>query len=54
MVVAAGLVFVLNGCAETSAQRMISANDHVGLANYYVCSAGPGAEGKGEGLGDDS
>ena len=35
MVVAAGLVFVLNGCAETSAQRMINANDHVGLANYY-------------------
>lgn len=39
MVVAAGLVFVLNGCAETSAQRMINANDHVGLANYYAQQA---------------
>lgn len=39
MVVAAGLVVVLNGCAETSAQRMINANDHVGLANYYAQQA---------------
>ncbi len=36
IVVVAGLVVVLNGCAETSAQRMINANDHNGLANYYM------------------
>lgn len=30
------LVVVLQGCAETSTQRMIQANDHVGLANYYA------------------
>ena len=39
MVVAAGLVVVLNGCAETSTQRMINANDHNGLANYYAQQA---------------
>lgn len=39
IVVAAGLVVVLNGCAETSAQRMINANDHVGLADYYAQQA---------------
>lgn len=31
-----GLVVVLQGCAETSTQTMINANDHVGLANYYT------------------
>ena len=30
-----GLVMLMQGCAETSTQRMISANDHNGLANYY-------------------
>jgi len=30
------LVFALQGCAETSTQRMINANDHAGLANYYA------------------
>lgn len=34
-----GLVFALQGCAETSTQRMINANDHVGLANYYAQQA---------------
>ena len=33
MLFAVGLV--LQGCAETSTQRMINANDHAGLANYY-------------------
>ena len=27
-----GLMFVLQGCSETSTQRMIDANDHNGLA----------------------
>lgn len=34
-----GLLIGLQGCAEgagTSHQQMISANDHVGLANYYA------------------
>ena len=30
-----GLVMLMQGCAETSTQRMISANDHNGLASYY-------------------
>ena len=30
---------LLLSCAETSAQRMISANDHAGLANYYAQQA---------------
>jgi hypothetical protein len=30
---------VLQGCAETSTQRMINANDHAGLANYYAQQA---------------
>lgn len=37
-----GLVLVLQGCAEmsgTSPQRMINANDHNGLANYYTQQA---------------
>jgi len=34
-----GLVLVLQGCAETSAQRMINANDHNGLATYYTQQA---------------
>lgn len=37
--VAIGLVLVLEGCAETSPQRMINANDHNGLATYYVQQA---------------
>lgn len=36
---AVGLVLLLQGCAETSTQRMIDANDHVGLANYYARQA---------------
>ena len=36
---ALGLVLVLQGCAETSAQRMINANDHNGLATYYAQQA---------------
>lgn len=39
MVFAVGLVLVLHGCAETSTQRMINANDHNGLANYYAQQA---------------
>ena len=35
MLFTVGLVLVLYGCAETSTQRMISANDHNGLATYY-------------------
>ncbi|WHZ14955.1 MAG: hypothetical protein OJF52_001795 [Nitrospira sp.] len=38
-VFAVGLVLVLHGCAETSTQRMINANDHNGLANYYAQQA---------------
>lgn len=38
-VFAVGLVLVLHGCAETSTQRMINANDHNGLANYYMQQA---------------
>ena len=34
-----GLLFVLYGCAETSPQRMISTNDHNGLATYYTQQA---------------
>lgn len=34
-----GLVLVLQGCAETSTQRMINANDHGGLSNYYTQQA---------------
>ena len=37
-----GLVVGLQGCAEmsgTSPQRMINANDHNGLANYYAQQA---------------
>lgn len=39
MLFAVGLVLILQGCAETSAQRMINANDHNGLANYYAQQA---------------
>lgn len=39
MLFAVGLALVLEGCAETSAQRMINASDHVGLANYYAQQA---------------
>jgi outer membrane protein assembly factor BamD (BamD/ComL family) len=39
MVLAVGLVLVLQGCAETSTQRMINANDHNGLAQYYTQQA---------------
>ncbi len=39
MLCAVGLLLVLQGCAETSTQRMINANDHVGLANYYTQQA---------------
>lgn len=34
-----GLFLALIGCAETSTQRMINANDHAGLANYYAQQA---------------
>lgn len=34
-----GLAMLLQGCVETSTQRMISANDHNGLANYYTQQA---------------
>ncbi len=34
-----GLALVLQGCAEISVQRMIDANDHNGLANYYAQQA---------------
>ena len=34
-----GFVLALQGCAETSPQRMINANDHVGLANHYAQQA---------------
>jgi len=34
-----GLAVLLCGCAETSTQRMINANDHNGLANYYARQA---------------
>ncbi len=33
------LMLVAQGCAETSAQRMINQNDHAGLANYYAQQA---------------
>lgn len=33
------LVVLLQGCAETSTQRMINANDHNGLAMYYTQQA---------------
>lgn len=33
------LLLVLQGCAETSVQRMINANDHSGLATYYAQEA---------------
>lgn len=39
MLFAVGLVLVLQGCAETSTQRMINAHDHNGLANYYAQQA---------------
>lgn len=39
VVFAVGLVLMLQGCAETSTQRMINANDHNGLANYYMQQA---------------
>lgn len=39
MVFTVGLVLVLHGCSETSTQRMIHANDHNGLANYYAKQA---------------
>lgn len=39
MLFVVGLVLVLQSCAETSAQRMINANDHNGLVNYYVQQA---------------
>jgi len=39
VVFAVGLVLMLQGCAETSTQRMINANDHNGLANYYAQQA---------------
>lgn len=39
MVSAVGLLLVLYGCAETSTQRMINANDHNGLAEYYTQQA---------------
>ncbi len=32
-------VVLLHGCAETSIQRMIDANDRVGLADYYAQQA---------------
>lgn len=34
-----GGVMMLQGCAETSTQRMINANDHNSLANYYTQQA---------------
>lgn len=36
---AVGLLLVLQGCAETSVQRMINANDHNGLVIYYAQQA---------------
>ena len=39
MLFAFGFLLVLQGCAETSTQRMINANEHVGLANYYTQQA---------------
>lgn len=39
MVSAVGLMVALYGCAETSMQRMMNANDHNGLANYYTQQA---------------
>lgn len=39
MLSAVGLLLALYGCAETSTQRMINANDHNGLDNYYTQQA---------------
>lgn len=39
MVFAVGLLLALYGCAETSTQRLLNANDHNGLANYYTQQA---------------
>jgi len=39
LLVGAGLILILQGCMETSRQRMIDANDHNGLANYYAHQA---------------
>jgi hypothetical protein len=39
MFFAVWLFLVLQGCAETSVQRMINANDHHGLAIYYAQQA---------------
>lgn len=39
MCYAVGLLLMLYGCAETSTQRMINANDHNALANYYIQQA---------------
>ena len=39
MLSAVGLLIVLYGCAETSTQRMIQANDHNGLVQYYTQQA---------------
>lgn len=48
-----GLVLVLQGCAETSTQRMINASDQWG-AGQLLYPTGSGVEGKGEGVGGDS
>ena len=39
MLSAVGLLLVLQGCAETSTQGMMNANDHNGLATYYTQQA---------------
>lgn len=39
VLVALGLVLVVQGCAGMSPQRLINANDHVGLANFYAQQA---------------
>jgi hypothetical protein len=39
VLITVALVLVLQGCAETSTQRMINENDHNGLATYYAQQA---------------
>lgn len=39
IVLGIGFAVLLQACAESSTQRMINANDHVGLANYYTQQA---------------
>lgn len=39
MFLAVWLLLILHGCAETSLQRKINANDHSGLAAHYAQQA---------------